>query len=67
MEVPLMPNPNGAPPDYENGPSLFSAVVGLGIPLIVISAVTLGLRLYANMEHSSRLGIDDGKCCPHGV
>lgn len=64
MEPPLMPNPNGALPDYENGPSLLPAVVALGVPAIAISAMTMGLRLYANMKHSGRLGLDDGKYYP---
>ncbi|CAO2656025.1 Nn.00g048280.m01.CDS01 [Neocucurbitaria sp. VM-36] len=55
-------NPSGAPPNFVDPPSLQGTILGSGITLMIISAALLSLRLYANLRHTGRLGVDDVLC-----
>lgn len=57
--IPLAPNPNGGPPNFEDPPSLDSAVLGVGVTLIIISSLLVTLRLTTNFKNTGRLGLDD--------
>lgn len=61
-KTPLMLNPSGALPDFDNGPSLFNAELGTGISLIAIVGVFLVLRLSTNFKISRKLCLDDWLC-----
>jgi hypothetical protein len=61
MKVPLAVNPNGQPPNFVDPPSLQPAMLAVGITLIVLGGTILALRLYANLKHSRKLYLDDGK------
>lgn len=54
-------NPNGDPPNFIDAPSLESAVLGVGTSLMLTSIIFVTLRLYTNIKHVGKLGIDDCK------
>ena len=55
-----MLNPSGAPPDFDNGPSLFDAELGIGIGLIAVVGIILVLRIATNSKITRKLCLDDG-------
>ncbi|KAK4220740.1 hypothetical protein QBC38DRAFT_404488 [Podospora fimiseda] len=61
-KIPFMPNPSGAPPDFENGPSLQSAGLATGIAFIIFSGLFLVLRLFYGLKKARRLFADDWFC-----
>jgi hypothetical protein len=63
MTVPVAINPHGRPANFIDPPSLETAMLTVGITLIVVSGPLLTLRLYANSKHSRKLYLDDGKIC----
>ncbi|KAI9644958.1 hypothetical protein NHQ30_006993 [Ciborinia camelliae] len=60
--IPLAINPNGNPPNFINPPSLDSAVLGVGVTLIIISLSLLCIRLFTNLKTTGSLGLDDYLC-----
>ncbi|KAH6641949.1 hypothetical protein C7974DRAFT_301211 [Boeremia exigua] len=60
--VPLMPNPNGDPPNFVNPPSLYSAGLGVGVTLMIMSGIMLVFRLAMNIKLSKKLCLDDYLC-----
>ncbi|KAH7383206.1 hypothetical protein BKA66DRAFT_570245 [Pyrenochaeta sp. MPI-SDFR-AT-0127] len=60
-KIPLAPNPNGNPPNFVDPPTLEHTIHSFGIALMIISVVLLLLRLYANLKHTGRFRLDDGK------
>ncbi|KAF2468019.1 uncharacterized protein BDR25DRAFT_358272 [Lindgomyces ingoldianus] len=61
-KIPLLVNPNGSPPDFENGTSLSPLIYGVSIPLITISFLFVGMRMYTNFKMYSGLRVDDYFC-----
>lgn len=59
--VPLATNPNGAPPNFVNAPSLYPAMLGTGISLMVLSGMAVILRVITNLRVSKRLEMDDSE------
>lgn len=57
--IPLLPNPNGDPPNFVDPSSLQPAVLGTGIALIAISAFLVILRTGTNIKSQRKLGVDD--------
>lgn len=53
------PNPNGGPPDFSHSPSLLQAVIGVGLTMIITSAAFVAIRLFTNLKHAGKLGLDD--------
>ncbi|KAL1595274.1 hypothetical protein SLS60_009964 [Paraconiothyrium brasiliense] len=60
--IPLMPNPSGAPPDFEGGPSLRNAELVTGIALMAVSGTLLVFRIATNLKIARKLGLDDMLC-----
>ena len=60
-KIPLMLNPSGAPPDFDNGPSLLAAELGTGVALISVVGAILVLRIATNFKISRKLCLDDSK------
>ena len=60
-KIPLAPNPSGAPPNFENPPSLHDTKTGISIALIIIGAVFLAFRLGTNLKLHRKLCLDDCK------
>lgn len=61
-KIPLAPNPDGAPPNFIDPPSLEPAFLGVGISLMTISAILLAIRIIANYKHVGKLWFDDFLC-----
>ncbi|PSN67345.1 hypothetical protein BS50DRAFT_634725 [Corynespora cassiicola Philippines] len=61
-KIPLAPNPSGAPPNFENPPSLHDTKTGISIALIIIGAVFLAFRLGTNLKLHRKLCLDDSLC-----
>lgn len=57
--IPLAPNPNGSPPNFVDPPSLANTILGVAIPLMVISTILVGIRLATNFKNTRKLGLDD--------
>ncbi|KAK2736778.1 hypothetical protein FQN57_000550 [Myotisia sp. PD_48] len=60
--IPMAANPNGAPPNFVNPPSLELTLLGVGVAFIVLSGSALAIRLFTNYKHTGRLGLDDYLC-----
>ncbi|PSN65481.1 hypothetical protein BS50DRAFT_575474 [Corynespora cassiicola Philippines] len=58
-QVPMGPNPSGAPPDFEHGPSLIGGVQGVGISLAVVTTAFLITRLRVYVKLNRGLVLDD--------
>ncbi|PVI01876.1 hypothetical protein DM02DRAFT_470802, partial [Periconia macrospinosa] len=58
-KVPLGENPNGDPPNFENGPNLINAVQGVGISLAIVAGIFLALRLRIYIKLNRGLVLDD--------
>jgi hypothetical protein len=63
-KIPLMVNPSGGPPNFEDPPSLLDAQLGIGITLIAIGAVLVTFRVVTNLKVSRKLCFDDSKRSP---
>ncbi|KAI1475140.1 hypothetical protein F4774DRAFT_398150 [Daldinia eschscholtzii] len=61
-KVPLLPNPDGSPPNFDNPVSLTLATYSVTIILVVISSVLVLLRVHAHMKAYKKLGLDDYFC-----
>lgn len=59
--VPLAPNPNGNLPNFVNPPSQADTVLGVGLPLVIISTFVVAVRLATNFRSARKLGLDDCK------
>lgn len=57
--VPLVPNPNGKPPNFVNPPSQADTALGVGLPLVIISTLVVFVRLITNFRSARKLGLDD--------
>lgn len=60
-KIPLMPNPNGDPPNFVNPPSRYPLAIGVGLPLAIISFLCLVLRILSSLKTMRKLVIDDCK------
>lgn len=60
-QVPMGPNPSGAPPDFEHGASLIGGVQGVGISLAAVTTAFLITRLRVYVKLNRGLVLDDGK------
>jgi hypothetical protein len=58
-KIALVPNPSGAPPNFDDPPTLIDSASGTGVALIVVGGVFLALRILTNMKLSNRFGWDD--------
>jgi hypothetical protein len=58
-KVPLAANPSGAPPNFENPPTLIDGALGTGIALIIVGGICLAFRLGTNLKLSKKLRLDD--------
>ncbi|KJZ76508.1 hypothetical protein HIM_04237 [Hirsutella minnesotensis 3608] len=58
-EIPLAPNPSGAPPNFINPPSLRGAVQGVGITFAIVSLILVLNRLTVIRRSSRPFGLDD--------
>lgn len=59
--IPLAKNPNGAPPDFDGGPSLRPVVLGVDITMILVSAMFVGIRTWVNCRQLSKIMPDDSR------
>ncbi|KAL8696317.1 MAG: hypothetical protein Q9201_007722 [Fulgogasparrea decipioides] len=60
--IPLALNPNGGPPNFFDSPSLLPAVTGVGLTMIMTSGIFVIVRLFTNIKHTSKMGLDDYLC-----
>lgn len=58
-KIPLLPNPDGSPSNFDDPPNLTTETYSVTILLMVISTVILPLRLHANFKTYRKLAIDD--------
>ena len=67
LAMPLVPNPDGSPPNYIDPPSLAPAMTGVGVSLTVVTALLVVIRICTNAKSArvrrGRLGVDDGGSC----
>ncbi|OAL55015.1 hypothetical protein IQ07DRAFT_559534 [Pyrenochaeta sp. DS3sAY3a] len=61
-QIPLAPNPSGAPPNFIDPPTLIDSAFGTGVALIVVAGVLLALRLGTNVKLAKRVCLDDILC-----
>ncbi|KAI1194758.1 hypothetical protein F5X97DRAFT_265193 [Nemania serpens] len=61
-QVPLVPNPNGSPPNFNGGPTLEPTILGTGIVFIALSIVCVLIRLRTGLVNTRRLYADDYLC-----
>ncbi|KAH9871932.1 hypothetical protein J1614_006190 [Plenodomus biglobosus] len=61
-KIPLVPNPSGAPPNFDDPPTLIDSAFGTGVALIVVGGIFLSLRMGTNIKLSRNLGLDDFLC-----
>ncbi|KXX83138.1 hypothetical protein MMYC01_200360 [Madurella mycetomatis] len=60
--IPLAPNPNGDPPNFNSPESLQTTVLATGIAFILVSGICVVLRLYTGLKKSRKLFADDYFC-----
>ena len=58
-KVPLAANPSGAPPNFDNPPSLAAVTYGMTCTMMVLAFGLVGLRVLAVFKKERRLKIDD--------
>ena len=58
-DIPIAPNPNGDPPNFDGGPTLQPTILATGIAFMTISLFVLLLRLYTNYKVTRKLNPDD--------
>ncbi|KAF2034875.1 hypothetical protein EK21DRAFT_55295 [Setomelanomma holmii] len=61
-KIPLAVNPSGAPPNFENPPTLSDSAYGTSISLILVGGICLAFRLGTNLKLSKSLRLDDYLC-----
>ncbi|KAI1199745.1 hypothetical protein F5X97DRAFT_341494 [Nemania serpens] len=61
-QIPLMPNPDGSPPNFIDPPSLKGVTIAVSTILLSASAIIVPLRLQTNHKIYSRLAYDDYFC-----
>ena len=65
-KVPLLPNPDGSPPNFVNPPSLKVATYSVSVILMVATIGLVLLRLRTNLKLHKKFGVDDCESpCPH--
>lgn len=68
-KIPLGVNPSGAPPNFENPPTLIHSALGTGVALVIVGGIFLAFRLGTNLKLCKKLRLDDCKCsmrfCDH--
>lgn len=57
--IPLTHNPNGDPPNFVNPPTQAAIALAVGLPLAIISACFVSVRLITNFKIVHKLGPDD--------
>lgn len=57
--VPLAPNPSGAPPNFIDPPSLTPAFLGIGIAFIIVCSILIFLRLFTYLKTLGKVHLDD--------
>ncbi|KAM7208247.1 hypothetical protein V8F20_001527 [Naviculisporaceae sp. PSN 640] len=60
--IPLAPNPNGDPPNFAAGESLYPTVIATGSIFITFSLILVALRVHTGLKKSGRLFADDWLC-----
>lgn len=58
-KTPLLPNPNGSPPNFDDPPSLKAATYSVTLIVITLSLALLALRLRTNLKIHKKLATDD--------
>ena len=64
LAMPLVPNPDGSPPNYIDPPSLAPAMTGVGVSLTVVTAFLVIIRIFTNTKSVRGIGVDDSRYCP---
>ena len=59
--TPLVPNPDGSPPNFSNPQTLTATRVGLGTALAVQATILVAIRITTNARLPRGLRADDGK------
>ncbi|MCJ1324193.1 hypothetical protein MMC10_000855 [Thelotrema lepadinum] len=62
LSMPLVPNPDGSPPNYIDPPTLAPAVTGVGVSLTIATTLLVVMRISTNARTAKGLGIDDVFC-----
>lgn len=57
--IPLAPNPNGDPPNFDGGPTLQPTILATGIVFIAISLIVVVVRLGTGLKNTRKLHLDD--------
>lgn len=58
-KIPLAPNPNGDPPNFNGGPNLETTILATGMLLVLFSASAVAIRFYTGFNLSQKYFIDD--------
>ena len=58
-KVPARVNPSGAPPNFDNPPTLAPVTLGISVTMSIITAAFVMVRLYTNAKGVRKLGLDD--------
>ncbi|KAF2705365.1 hypothetical protein K504DRAFT_415182 [Pleomassaria siparia CBS 279.74] len=61
-KIPLAVNPSGAPPNFDNPPTLVDEARATGVALIVLGGLCLAFRLGTNLKLSKTFCLDDYLC-----
>ncbi|KAI1824548.1 hypothetical protein F4861DRAFT_505405 [Xylaria intraflava] len=61
-QIPLAPNLNGDPPNFDGGPSLQTTILGTGVAFITLSLAVVLVRLVTSFKTTLRLHLDDYLC-----
>lgn len=58
-QIPLAPNPNGDPPNFDGGANLQLTILATGVVFIVISSAFVIIRLWTSIKNTRKLHLDD--------
>lgn len=58
-QIPLAPNPNGDPPNFDGGPTLEPTILATGIVFIAISLIFVIIRLGTSLKTTGKFRLDD--------
>ncbi|KAI0593297.1 hypothetical protein F4775DRAFT_578496 [Biscogniauxia sp. FL1348] len=61
-QIPLAPNPNGDPPNFDGGATLQLEILATGIVFITISLIFVIVRLGTSLKSTRKLHLDDYFC-----
>ncbi|KAJ2995732.1 hypothetical protein NUW58_g1189 [Xylaria curta] len=61
-QIPLLPNPDGSPPNFIDPPSLEGVTVAVSTILLVVSTILVPLRLRTNYKIYGKFAYDDYFC-----